>query len=89
MYRTTVGQKKQVGTVDDYASDPEIMLIGVVHAEDEDWFEAVNFGKVPEVILLDTRAQCNVLPKAALMTRLQQSLCSRRQHDWKVSEKIV
>ena len=55
MCRDPEGQKKQVNTLDDCDSD----------TENKDWVETVSFGNVQELFKIDTRAQCNVLPKAA------------------------
>ena len=65
MCRGPEGQKKQVNTLDDCASDTEVMFIGAISAENKDWVETVSFGNVQELFKLDTGAQSNVLPKAA------------------------
>ncbi|XP_068720826.1 uncharacterized protein [Montipora capricornis] len=65
MCRGPEGEKKQVNTLDDCASDTEVMFIVAICAENKDWVETVSFGNVQELFKLDTGAQCNVLPKAA------------------------
>ena len=67
MCHTSDGQKKQVNTLDDCDSDSEVMFIGAVNTEDNDWVDTVNFGSIQEVFKLDTGASphCNVFPKVA------------------------